>query len=44
MIEEQKRQYELIKVYAEEQGVSIFNAAKNGFLDSFPRVEYETLF
>lgn len=36
--------YEVIRNYANQHGIKIFNATDGGFLDVFPRVEYGSLF
>jgi len=38
------RTYELLRDVACKQGVTIYNATAGGFLDVFPRVEFESLF
>jgi hypothetical protein len=37
-------QYENLKRYADRWGFSVFNATRGGCLETFPRVEYESLF
>jgi hypothetical protein len=36
--------YEWIQVVAKKQGITIHNTTAGGFLDVFPRIEYESLF
>jgi hypothetical protein len=37
-------QYEQLKLYVSLWGFDVYNATRGGYLDHFPRVEYETLF
>jgi hypothetical protein len=37
------RNYRSLKVIAEKKGIKIFNATKGGYLDVFPRVDYESI-
>lgn len=39
-----KKQYEYLSEYAYLNGYQIFNATRGGYLETFPRVEYESLF
>jgi tetratricopeptide (TPR) repeat protein len=39
-----KQQYKYLNQYASRWGFNVFNATRGGYLDEFPRVEYESLF
>ena len=43
-IENQRYQYEKLRLYGKRKGQYIYNATEGGFLDIFPRVKYESLF
>ncbi len=43
-IKKMDTQYTHIREYADRQGITVLNATRGGYLENFPRVDYELLF
>jgi hypothetical protein len=43
-INTQKREYSILRAIAEQSGIQIYNATAGGYLESFSRIRFESLF